>query len=73
MKYWAVCYAHVCRWEKASTATEAAKLAFGVVASDRMTIRQFPSNPKYMSYKKRQEFLEPLYKRHEEKTGTKIA
>ncbi len=71
-KYFAVCYAHVCRWEKAKTATEAARLAFGMVDPDRMTVREFPANPKYMPLKVRVPFLEALFARHKEKTGSEI-
>lgn len=73
MKYYAVCYGHVCRFEKASTAAEACRLAFGLVDTDRMTVRTLPVNPIQLSFIKRKAFLEPLYKRHKEKTGSVIA
>lgn len=70
--YFAVCYGHQCRWEKANNAREAARLAFGIVDSDRMTVRRFPANPKYTPLKTRTPWLNDLYARHEEKTGSKI-
>ena len=71
-KYYAVCYGHVCRWEQGETAAKAALNAFGLVDIHRMTVAQFPRNPRYMSRKKKEEFLNPLFKRHQEKTGSMI-
>ncbi len=70
-KYWAVCYGHVCRWAQADSPQMAAQQAFGTSPA-RCTIRQFPSNPKYLPLRQRTPFLEELYKRHEEKTGVKV-
>ena len=72
MPYYAVCYAHVCRWEKAKSATQAAMLAFGIADSERMTVMEATFNPKYASQKKKKEFLEKIEARHKEKTGNTI-
>lgn len=72
-RYWAVCYGHVCRWSQlAENATAACKYTFGCVIPDKMTVREFPSNPKYIALYKRNAFLEELFKRHQEKTGEVI-
>lgn len=71
-KYYAVCYAHVCRWEQAGSESEAARLAFGLVDAERMTVREFPGNPKYMPVYRRSAWLTELFQRHKEKTGNEI-
>lgn len=72
MKYYAVCYGHVCRFEKASSGAEAARLAYGMVDVTRMTVQEVGGSPRYMSQKKRKEFLEVIAARHKAKTGEVI-
>jgi hypothetical protein len=75
-KYWAVCYGHVCRWATGATASDAMFDAFGIRPSRfdaaRVTVRQFPGNPKYMALKRRNPWLEDLFKHHKEKTGVEV-
>ena len=70
MKYFAAAYAHVCRTEKARSKKEAAQMAFGLVDAQRMTVMEYPSNPKYLPAYKKTAFIEQLAKRHHEKTGS---
>lgn len=75
-RFWAVCCGHVCRWAQALTASEAVYDAFGIHPNrwhaPRITVREFPSNPKYMPLYKRNAFLEALFARHKETTGIEI-
>lgn len=72
-KYWAVAYATSVRYAgPVETAVKACLEAFGIVDHERMTVREFPSNPKYLPQYKLKEFLESLAKRHLEKTGNKL-
>lgn len=71
MKYFAVAYAHVIRWAKASSANEACKQAYGLVDTNRMTVVQ-TTNPRYMRQKDKKEVLDALTERHFEKTGSVI-
>jgi hypothetical protein len=72
MPFFCVAYGTTIRWEKAKSESEAAKLAYGLVDTNRMTVKQFPANPKYMPRKKIDAVQAELCKRHEEKTGNKI-
>lgn len=69
MSYFAVCYGHACRYEKASSQDEAARLAFGVKFDGRMSIRQMPKSPKSMSHKAKMEVLAVLSVDHFKRTG----
>lgn len=75
-RFWAVCYGHVCRWSQADTPRAAVLDAFGIKITafdtDRITVWEFPGNPKYIAIYQRNEFLEALFKRHQEKTGSVI-
>lgn len=76
-RYWAVCYAHVCRWAgPCLTGSDACHEAFGVRPdhwhAQFLTAWPFPNNPKYMPLYKRKEFLEKLFARHLEKTGNEV-
>lgn len=72
--YFAIAYGHVIRWAgPCLTPTQAAIQAFGYADAEKMTVRRFPSNPRYMAQYKRREFQDALAKRHKEKTGSIIA
>jgi hypothetical protein len=71
-RYWAVCYSHVCRWAHAESMTGAALQAFGLADEKRMTVAEFPGNPRYIPQYVRKPLLEALFKRHKEKTGCDI-
>lgn len=71
-KYYAVAYANAVRYSHAVTAADAALQAYGIVDADRMTVREFPGNPKYAPNYKKKEFMENLAKRHKEKTGNDL-
>jgi hypothetical protein len=69
VRYWAVCYAHVCRWSRAASASEAAMDTFGVRLDDRMTVVEAPWNPRYAAQYRKMEFLEEVAKLHKDRTG----
>lgn len=73
-KWWAVAYGNAVRWEKALTAHGAAMLAFGLVDTERMTVRQAPGGgrPSSMPIYRRNLFIRDLAARHKEKTGSVI-
>ena len=77
-KYWAVAYAHVVRWAgPCETEEQAVMETFGVSLKHQgptngATVKQFPSNPKYMAQYKRLVFLEALVAEHEKRTGIKV-
>ena len=71
-RYWAVAYGHVIRWAgPCQTPDEAAYEAYGIRLNrwdrDRVTIQEFPGNPKYMPLYKRRQLLEALENRHNAK------
>lgn len=71
MPFYAVAYAHVCRYEKADDPAHAILLAFGVrEAEDRATVRRLPKSPRSMSKKALREEQRLLAKRHFHRTGS---
>lgn len=69
MPFFAVCYGHMVRYEKAADEAEAGYFAFGVKFDNRMTVARLPKSPKYMSQKSKEAFLQPLVLKHFENTG----
>jgi hypothetical protein len=73
MAYYAVAYGHVIRYEQADQESEAARLAFGMVDTRRMTVRKLPKSPKYLSHAKLFAENQELAKRHFHKTGSTVS
>ena len=73
MPYFAVAYGHVIRYEKADRESEAARLAFGMVDTHRMTVRLLPKSPRCLTVAGSRVENEALAKRHFHRTGSIVS
>jgi len=72
-KYYVVAYGNQIRWAGPCNGLRAAAIeAWGMLDTDRMTVREVPGNPKRIPHYKKTLFLNSLAERHFEKTGNSI-